>query len=247
MQNEKVVLITGAAKRVGATVAKSLHQKGMRVAIHYNTSKKDAESLSKELNQQRPHSAIILQADLLNTENLTQLVAKTIEEFGQLDVLINNASSFYPTPLGSITEQHWQDLMGTNLKAPLFLSQAAAPFLTKQKGLIINIVDIHAMQPLKSFPLYCAAKAGLVMLTKALAKELGPAVRVNGIAPGPILWPENQPDFDKSLEEKIIARTLLKRSGSPEDIAKTIKFFINDANYITGQILAVDGGRSLNF
>jgi len=248
MQNEKVVLITGAAKRVGATVARSLHAHGMRVIIHYSTSSDQAHALRDELNQARPNSASCIQANLLDhATKLSQVIATAVETWGQLDVLINNASSFYPTPLGQITEENWEDLIGTNLKAPLFLAQAAAPYLTKQQGCIINMVDIHAQQPLKSYPVYCAAKAGLLMLTKALAKELGPHVRVNAIAPGPVLWPDQQNELDKSMQEKIISRTLLKRPGSPEDIAKAVNFFIFQAGYVTGQILAVDGGRSLNF
>ncbi len=248
MQNEKVVLITGAAKRVGAVIARTLHAQGMRVAIHYNTSADDAQALCEELNRLRPNSAIKIQGDLNDSDSLSELIAAPLELWGQLDVLINNASSFYPTPMGSITQKHWLDLMGTNLQAPLFLSQAAAPHLSKQRGCIINMVDIHASQPLKSYSVYCVAKAGLVMLTKVLAKELSPAVRVNAIAPGPVLWPdEEQNELDHAMQEKIIARSLLKRPGTPADVAKVVTFLIQDADFITGQILAVDGGRSLNF
>lgn len=247
MQNQKVVLITGAAKRVGAVIARSLHAQGMRIAIHYSTSASDAQKLQDEFNRKRADSAIILQANLLDTAALPPLVEKTVSAFGQLDVLINNASTFYATPVGTITEDHWHDLMGTNLKGPLFLLQAAAPHLVKQKGCIINMVDIHASQPLKSFPVYCIAKAGLLMLTKVMAKELSPYVRVNAIAPGPILWPENQEGMTDELRDKIVQRTLLKRHGTPEDVAKAISFFIEGADYVTGQILAIDGGRSLNF
>lgn len=248
MQKQKIALITGAAKRVGATIARSLHVQGIDIAIHYNSSAKEANNLCEDLNRLRPNSAITLQANLHDTTSLPDLVATTIKTFGQLDVLVNNASSFYPTPIGQITEEHWLDLMSTNLKAPLFLAQAAAPHLTKQRGSIINIVDIHARQPLKSYPLYCVAKAGLLMLTKVLAKELSPEVRVNAIAPGPILWSdEEKNELDSATQEKIIARTLLKRSGSPQDVANAVTFFIKDADYITGQVLAIDGGRSLNF
>lgn len=248
MQIKKVVLITGAAKRVGAMIARSLHQQGMCIAIHYNSSAQEAQTLCEEFNLLRPNSAIALQANLHNTTSLPNLVAATVKAWGQLDVLINNASSFYPTPIGQITEQHWDDLLSTNLKAPLFLAQSAAPHLAKQCGSIINLVDIHARQPLKSYPVYCVAKAGLLMLTKVLAKELSPNVRVNAIAPGPILWSdEEKNELDQATQEKIIGRTLLKRSGSPEDVAKAVGFFIQQADYITGQVLAIDGGRSLNF
>lgn len=247
MQNNKAVLITGAAKRVGAAIARHLHAQGMRIAIHYSTSAQDAEKLQNEFNRQRANSAIILQANIHDNAALPQLIEKTVNVFGQLDVLINNASTFYATPIGTITEDHWEDLMGTNLKGPLFLSQAAAPYLAKQKGCIINMVDIHAKQPMKSFPVYCIAKAGLLMLTKVMAKELSPQVRVNAIAPGPILWPENQEGMTDELRDKIVQRTLLKRHGTPEDVAKAVSFFIESADYITGQVLAIDGGRSLNF
>jgi pteridine reductase len=248
MSNSKVVLITGAAKRVGATVARYLHAQGMRLAIHYHHSAKEADNLCAELNSTRPHSAIAWQGDLNDTQRLPQLISYVIDTWGQLDVLINNASSFYSTPLKSVTEEQWHDLLGTNLKATFFLAQAAIPYLTKQQGCMVNMLDIQASNPLPSYPVYCIAKAGLTMLTKSLAKELGPQqVRVNGIAPGVVLWPDDQNEFDTSTREKIIARTALKRAGTPQDIAKTIAFLIQDANYITGQIISVDGGRSLAF
>lgn len=230
---------------MGAVIAQKLHSAGMNIAIHYSTSQEHAHTLRDALNQKRPNSVICVQADLLKTEQLDLLVKTTIDTWGRLDGLINNASTFYPTPLGSITEENWQDLIGTNLKGPLFLSQLAAPHLAKNFGCILNMIDIHAKQPLKNYPLYCAAKAGLAMLTTSLAKELGPNIRVNGIAPGAILWPEG--DNDIALQKNIIQRTPLKRMGTPEDVAKTILFLIQDADFITGQILAVDGGRSLNF
>jgi len=245
--SNKVVLITGAAKRVGATVARHLHEQGMRLAIHYHNSAQEAEQLSAELNQQRTNSAIIWQGDLKDISSLPNLVEHVITTWGQLDVLINNASSFYPSPIGKATETHWNDLIGTNLKAPFFLAQAAAPYLIKQQGCIINMLDIQATSPLPSYPIYSIAKSGLLMLTKALAKDLGPNVRVNGVAPGVVLWPDDETEFDKSIQEKIIARTALKRAGTPQDIAKTIDFLIQQANYITGQVIAVDGGRSLAF
>jgi pteridine reductase len=247
MHNEKVALITGGARRVGAAIARYLHNQGTRLVIHYRASAHEAEMLCEEFNQLRPHSAFALQADLLHTPQLAVLIEQTVNKWGRLDALINNASSFYATPLGTITEAHWEDLLGSNLKASLFLSQAAAPFLQASQGSIINIIDIHARQPLKAYTTYCIAKAGLAMLTKSLAKELGPQIRVNGIAPGAILWPENANEMDKNMQAKVIAKTALKRVGSPEDIAKTAYFLIYHADYITGQIIAVDGGRSLDF
>lgn len=247
MSNEKVVLITGAGKRVGAVIARTLHAQNMRIVIHYKSSAAPAKQLCDELNALRANSAAILPADLLNTSQLAELVDAAANIWGRLDVLINNASTFYSTPVGEITETHWNDLLGTNLKAPLFLIQAAAPLLKKYNGNVINIVDIHAQQPLPNYPVYCIAKAGLLMLTKAMAKELSPEVRVNAIAPGPVLWPDEGEELDPKLQEKIVNRTLLKRAGSPEDVAKAVRFLICEATYVTGQVLAVDGGRSLNF
>lgn len=240
----KAVLITGAARRVGAAITRTLHAAGASVAIHYRGSADDAQALADELNAARPHSAILLQADLLDTARLPGLIEATLGAFGRLDVLVNNASTFYSTPVGTITEAQWNDLLGSNLKAPLFLSQAAAPALKASQGLILNIVDIHGLRPLKGFPVYSPAKAGLVMLTHALARELSPEVRVNAVAPGPVLFPEE--GLTEERKADIIERTLLKRRGSPEDIAKAVLFFAADAPYVTGQVLAVDGGRSTN-
>ena len=240
----KAILITGAARRVGAEITRTLHAAGANVAIHYRGSADDANTLATELNAQRAGSAITLQADLLDTARLPTLVEGTLKAFGRLDVLINNASTFYPTPVGTITEKQWDDLLGTNLKAPLFLSQAAAPALAASEGLILNIVDIHGLRPLKGFPVYSPAKAGLVMLTHALARELSPQVRVNAIAPGPVLFPEE--GITEERKADIVERTLLKRRGSPKDIARAALFFAADAPYVTGQVLAVDGGRSTN-
>ncbi len=245
--NSKVLLITGAGKRVGACIARHCHQQGMRIAIHYRNSAAEAGALAQELNQKRKNSAITLPADLKNIDNHNTLVSQVVEKWGQLDVLINNASSFYPTPLGQITAADWDDLLGSNLQAPLFLSQAAAPYLQKQAGCIINMVDIQAQRPMKKYVLYCAAKAGLVMLTKGLAKELGPLIRVNAIAPGIALWPDDENEFTPALRERIIKRTALQRAGTPEDIADTVAFLIHHANYITGQIITVDGGLSLDY
>ena len=239
----KTVLITGGARRVGAAIARELHAAGANLAVHYRKSSGEAEKLAGALNAARPGSAAIVQAELLEIARLPALVEFAQRTFGGLDMLVNNASSFYPTKIGEITPQAWDDLLGTNLKVPTFLSQAAAPALRKSRGLILNIVDIHALRPLRDHTVYCTAKAGLHMLTRSLAKELGPEVRVNGIAPGPILWPEGQSDANK--QAKIIERTILKRMGSPTDIARTALFFAAQAPYITGQVLAVDGGRSV--
>jgi len=241
----RAVLITGGAKRIGAVVARTLHGAGANVAIHCRRSTEEAQRLHEELNAVRAGSAICTQADLLDLEALPRIVADAVGAFGRLDILVNNASSFYPTPLGRITAAHWDDLIGTNLKAPLFLAQAAAPHLREARGLIVNLVDIHALRPLPEHTVYCTAKAGLVMLTRSLARELGPHVRVNGVAPGPVLWPES--GIDAALKEEIISKTLLKRSGSPEDVARAVLFFATDAPYVTGQILAVDGGRSVGW
>jgi pteridine reductase len=240
---DQVVLITGAARRVGAEVARVLHSAGANILIHYRSSAAAAGALADSLNAMRSHSAAIHAAYLLDPDAPEKLVAAALSQFGHLDVLINNASSFYATPVGQITAPQWDDLVGSNLKAPLFLSQAAAPSLKARRGLIINMVDIHGLRPLKEHPVYCAAKAGLVMLTKSLARELGPEIRVNGIAPGPVLWPEG--DMDDSVKREIVDKTALKRPGSPQDVARTALFLAANAPYITGQIIAVDGGRSI--
>jgi pteridine reductase len=193
----------------------------------------------------RSGSAALAQAELRDTAALAGLIDHAVQAFGRLDILVNNASAFYPTPVGEITEAQWDDLVGSNLKAPLFLSQAAAQELRRTQGLIVNIVDIHALRPLKRHTVYSMTKAGLAMLTRALARELGPEIRVNGVAPGPVLWPEDE--IEPALKEEIVARTALKRAGSPEDVARAVAFFAKDAPYVTGQILAVDGGRSIGW
>lgn len=242
----KVVLITGGAKRVGAAVCRELHAHGAKLMVHYNQSHAEARALQAELNLQRPNSVAIIQADLLNTAVAPSLINETIQHFGRLDVLINNASSYYATEIGQINEENWLDLMGSNLKAPAFLAQAAATELRKQMGTIVNITDMHIERPKKGYIIYSVAKAGLVTLTKSLALELSPEVRVNAVAPGPVQWPENNPQFDEVYRQRVISQTLLKRIGNPTDIAKAVKFLIYDAPYITGHVLAVDGGRSLN-
>lgn len=250
MQNlkGKVALVTGSARRIGAVTVQALHQAGATVVIHYRNSAKDAEELSKKLNTIRPDSCYSHQAELSDTTQLSKMIDAIIHQAGRLDILINNASSFFATPLGKISEEDWDNLMASNLKAPLFLSQLAAPELIKNKGCIVNMVDIHGIRPLKDHTVYSSAKAGLLMLTQSLARELGPEVRVNGVAPGAILWPENESEIsgiDEQLE--ILNKTCLKREGSPKDIAKAILFLVCDADYITGHIIPVDGGRLLNY
>jgi pteridine reductase len=240
----KVVLITGGAKRVGAAICRRLHREGASLMIHYRSSEIEAKSLAAEFNLQRTESAAIVKGDLLDMATYSRIVGATVSRFGKLDVLINNASSFYPTAVGEIIEKDWHDLIGTNLKAPLFLSQAAAPQLRRNRGCIVNIADIHAERPMKSYLVYSIGKAGLVALTKSLAHELGPEVRVNAVAPGPIAWPEDDPRFDELERRRIISHTLLKRAGEPDDIARAAVYLIKDAPYVTGTVMPVDGGRS---
>ena len=239
----KTVLVTGAAKRVGRSIARELHTAGANVMLHYRSAVVAAEAMVAELNAVRPGSAACLSADLLDVEALSILVENTVDCFGRLDALVNNASSFYATPLGSMDLAAWDDLIGSNLKAPLFLTQAAAPHLKAAHGAVVNITDIHAERPLAGYPLYCAAKAGLLGLTRALAIELAPEVRVNAVAPGPILWPDNS-GFDSEMRDQIVDHTLLKRAGSPQDIARAVRFLLDDAPYVTGQVINVDGGRT---
>ena len=243
MLKDKVALITGAAHRIGAETARTLHAEGMRLVLHYRSSRDAAQKLQQELNKQRENSVVLVQTDLHLTHGLPTQIQEALKAWNRLDVLINNASSFYKTPVGSVNEEQWDELMGSNLKAPFFLSQAAAPHLRKHQGCIVNIVDIHAERPLKDYPVYSMAKAGLVMMTRALASELGPEIRVNGVAPGAILWPEN---IDEVTKQRIVSRTFLKRKGAPHDIAKAIVYLIRDAGYVSGQIITVDGGRSIN-
>ncbi len=240
---DKVVLITGGAQRVGAMTARLLHAAGANLVLHYRYSRDAALALQKELNEQRKNSVILVQADLLEIAKIKSIVKDTIQQWGHLDIVVNNASSFYPTPMGKVSEDDWEDLIGSNMKAPFFLSQAAAEHLDKQHGCIINIVDIHAQRPMEGHSVYNMAKAGLAMLVKTLAFELGPNIRVNGVAPGAIMWPTQ--DMDDVTKQRIVSRTYLKRKGSAEDIAKAVLFLACQADYITGQIIAVDGGRSL--
>jgi len=240
------VLVTGAAKRIGAVIARTLHTAGANVAIHYHSSEDAARELVADLERERRGSAFAVSADVRDVRALERMAHDVVERTGRLDVLVNNASNFYPTPLGTVTEQQWNDLVGSNLKAPLFLTQALLPALRAQQGVVVNIVDVHAQRPLRDHPVYGAAKAGLAMLTRSLAKDLGPDVRVNGVSPGAILWPEGDGMSDK-LRAGIIKQTALKRAGEPEDIAAAVLFLVRDAPYVTGQIIAVDGGRSVGW
>lgn len=241
--DDRVALITGAAHRIGAAIARELHGSGMRLILHYRHSHQAAAQLQKELETERANSVLVMQADLLNPDAIPELANQAHRTWGRLDTLINNASSFYPTPLGTVTTAQWEDLLGTNLRAPFFLSQACAPHLAEHKGTIVNLVDIHAHRPLHAHPAYNIAKAGLVMLTKTLAVELGPRVRVNAVAPGAILWPEQ--GMSTEAQAKIVDETLLKRQGTPRDIARTVAFLVREAEYMSGQVLTVDGGRSV--
>ncbi|HEX7081074.1 MAG TPA: pteridine reductase [Gammaproteobacteria bacterium] len=238
-------LVTGAGKRIGAAIARTLHGAGANVAIHYFRTSAGAEALAAELDAARPGSAVTVGGDLRDLGALERVVADVVARAGRLDVLVNNASSFYPTPLGSITETEWHDLIDSNLKAPLFLAQAALPHLKEARGVIVNIVDIHAQRPLRNHVVYGAAKAGLAMLTRSLAKDLAPEIRVNGVAPGAILWAES--GITESARQSILRQIPLKRTGHPDEIASAVLYLVRDATYVTGQILAVDGGRSVGW
>jgi pteridine reductase len=238
-------LVTGAARRVGAGIVRALHGAGANVVIHCHRSLDAAQALAAELERARPDSTAVIACDLMDTAALPRLIGEASDRFAALHLLVNNASTFYPTPLGSITPAQWDDLLGSNLRAPLLLAQAAAPELRRTQGAVLNIVDIHGLRPLRDHIVYSVAKAGLIMLTRALARELAPDVRVNAIAPGPVLWPEAP--MPEEQKEKIIDETPLHRRGSPEDIARAVLFFASDAPFVTGQILAVDGGRSIGW
>ena len=243
---ERAVLVTGGARRIGAAIARALHAAGARVAIHCNRSRAEADALARELDSSRAGSCIVVQADLLDLAALPRLVEDAAKGLGRLDGLVNNASSFYATPFAKIGEREWQDLMGTNLRAPLFLAQAAASRLRETKGAIVNIIDIHAERPLPNFLVYTVAKSALAGLTRALAVELGPDVRVNGVAPGAILWPDEGEHFAAAERRRITRQTPLERIGTPGDIAGAVKYLLFDAPFVTGQILAVDGGRAIH-
>lgn len=243
--NGKVALVTGASRRIGAEISHVLHAAGMNLVLHYHSSGADAEKLAQVLNKKRDHSAFTLQADLAKDGIERDVIAKAAEYWGRLDVLVNNASRFYRTDVGKVSDFAWQDLMDSNVRAPFFLSQAAAPYLRKVHGSIINITDIHAESPVKDYSVYCISKAALLMANKTLARELGPEIRVNAVAPGAIVWPEGENVLSEKQKEKIIAQTALGRVGNANDIAKTVLFLVRDADYITGQVINVDGGRSI--
>ncbi len=242
---KKWALVTGGGKRIGATIAETLHNKGFNVAIHYNSSSDAADQLCAQLNAKKQDSSITIGTDLTDQDTLENLIPSLIEKTKRLDVLVNNASTFYPTPIEKITLEDWDNLLGTNLKAPLFLSKYAAQYLKQSQGTIINIIDIHAKKPLKEHPIYGSAKSGLAMLTRSLASDLAPDVRVNGISPGLILWPENNPS--EQAKNHILQQIPLKKIGTSEDIANCVMFLIEEAPYITGEIIAIDGGRSMGW
>ena len=245
MTTAKVALVTGGAKRVGAATAGELHAAGFALAVHCNRSRAQADALVARLNDVRPESAFTLQGDLLEQGACVRLAQDVLARAGRLDCLVNNASTFYPTALGEITEDDWQSLVGSNLKAPVFLSQALAPALKESRGVIVNMVDIHARIPLRGYPVYSAAKAGLASLTLSLARELAPEVRVNGIAPGMVMWAEPEPP--EHVKKAILAKTPLGRAGEPRDVARLVRFVVCEAPFVTGQIIAVDGGRSIGW
>jgi len=241
--HDKVALITGGSRRIGASTARMLHQYGMNLVIHYRRSADEAEALRAELCEKRPDSVMLIRGDLTELAKVKNLVRQCTAKLGRLDALINNASAFYPTPIRSATEDQWQAIMDTNLKAPFFLSQAAAPYLRKTQGAIVNITDMYADRPLSEHAIYCASKAGLWSLTRSLAYELGPEIRVNAVAPGAIMWPEN--DTDELSHQRLVSRTPLKRAGEADDIARAVMFLLTDAKFITGQVINVDGGRTI--
>lgn len=242
-QQTKTILITGGAKRIGRQMAITLHQAGHNIVVHYRSSAGLASELVAQLNKQREASAVALQGELLDTASIPKLVTAAAEAFGGIDVLINNASTFYPTPIELLQEDFWNDLVGSNLKAPAFMVKACVPYLRENNGVIINIVDIHARKPMANHPIYCSAKAGLEMLTMSLARDLAPDIRVNGVSPGAILWPED--DSGMADQQEILEKIPMARMGRPEDIANLVRFLIDEGDYITGQIIAVDGGRSV--
>jgi len=242
-ETQKVALVTGSARRIGAGIARHLHAHGYRVAVHANQSLEELQSLAFDLESERAGSVLAVQADLRDLSELPDMVEQVVSHFGRLDALVNNASNFYPTPLGQITPEQWDDLFAVNARAPLFLAQAAAPHLVRQRGAIVNLTDLHATQPLREHPVYSSAKAALEMVTRSLALELAPHVRVNAIAPGAILWPEQ--GKSEAAKQKLMERTPLDRLGTPHEIASAVRWLLDDAGYITGQTLRLDGGRLL--
>ena len=240
--NDKVALVTGGGRRIGAEIATRLHAEGMRLVVHYHSSDVEARALQDLLNGKRPDSVVLIRGDLLDPHKIAHLAQQSIKMFSRLDAVVNNASTFFPTPVGETSEEDWNNLFGTNLKAPFFLTQATAGELKKNRGVIVNISDIYGVRPLKNHPVYSTAKAGLIMLTRALARELAPEVRVNAVAPGAILWPDH--DHDEVAQQRLISRTPLKRMGTPREIADAVLFLIRDAGFISGHVIPVDGGRS---
>ncbi len=239
-----VALITGAARRVGAVIARTLHAAGYDLALHYRRSADDAHALAQELERQRSGSTLLLQAELADTDTLPGMIGQLLAHYGRLDALINNASAFYPTPLGTATPQQWNELFASNAQAPFFLSQAAIPALREARGGIVNLLDIYAERPLADHPIYCMAKAALGAMTRSLALELAPAVRVNGVAPGAVLWPSDGKAY--ADQQAMLARTPLQRAGTPDDVAGAVLWLLRDAPYVTGQVIHVDGGRTLS-
>jgi len=244
MSSRKTALVTGAAARIGAAICKTLHSRGCDVLLHYNSSHEAAERLADQLNEDRANSVSLAQADLSSPAGLEGLAEQTKVQFGKLDILVNNASRFYPTQIGGTLAWQWDDLMNSNLRGPYFLAQALLDELRTAGGSIVNILDVYAERPMRGHAVYCISKAGMAMMTMALAKELGPSIRVNGVAPGAILWPENKPEAGE--KQSVLERTALGRLGDPLDIASAVAYLALEAPYVTGQILSVDGGRSLN-
>ncbi|MGO4700854.1 pteridine reductase [Dyella sp. 2RAB6] len=243
-QERPVALITGGAKRVGAQIARTLHAAGYDLAVHFRSSVDAVAALTAELENQRPGSTMAIQGDLASLDKLPAMIDSTLERYGRLDALINNASAFYPTPIGSATTAQWNELFASNAQAPFFLAQAAVPALRETRGAIVNLVDVYAERPLANHPIYCMAKAALAAMTRSLALDLGPAIRVNGIAPGAVMWPSDGKPYDD--QQAMLARTPLQRAGSPQDVAGAVLWLLRDAPFVTGQIIRIDGGRSLS-
>lgn len=239
-----VALITGAGKRVGAVIARTLHAAGYDLALHCRRSVEDAEALAAELECERADSTLVLQAELADPHALPALVDTALARYGRLDALVNNASAFFPTPVGAASVAQWNELFASNAQAPFFLAQAAAPALRATHGAIVNLVDIYAERPLANHPIYCMAKAALAAMTRSLALDLAPDIRVNGVAPGAVLWPSDGKSY--ADQQAMLARTPLARAGAPEDVAGAVLWLLRDAPYVTGQIIRVDGGRTLS-
>jgi pteridine reductase len=239
-----VALVTGAARRVGAVIARTLHAAGFDLALHYRHSLDDARALADELESQRAGSTLLLPADLTELPALPAMVATLLAHYGRLDALVNNASAFFATPVETASPQQWHELFASNAQAPFFLSQAATPALRQARGGIVNLIDIYAERPLANHPIYCMAKAALAAMTRSLALDLAPEVRVNGVAPGAVLWPGDGKSYDD--QQAMLARTPLCRAGTPEDVASAVLWLLRDAPFVTGQIIRVDGGRTLS-